>query len=144
MACYAMGLKVSAEITPGTVYATHTSPDILTIKVLYNKEGEIDGAEPQDGDWDRDFAHALVINLPYKEIAAELEKHNIVAIERIGSFQHFKNIECKSEEPFGPTSELEITIEFWRQDNVFNATACQLLRSINGDDVKEAIYNNEK
>lgn len=132
--CYGMHLKLlSAKLKER---APNTS-DTLILNIEFTDHFQEDGHGPWHGDHERDFAEAIVRNLPREPIAELLQANEISGFGNISGCGVIVHKTDRSEN-FMPVFAMEVRICFSRNET-YTSLANQLLDSVTWQTTKAAI-----
>lgn len=113
--------------------------DYMILEVEFTHAHQEDGHMPAHGDMDRDFAEAIIRNIPREPIAKLLEENNIKGLKIGQSGYGVKVKTTERSEFFMPVFEMEIRIPVTREENQSISLANQLLGTVTYPAVKAAI-----
>ena len=116
-------------------------PNLLILEIEFTQAGQQDGHGPWHGDDARDFAEAIIRNLPREKLAKLLKDNNIngLKIDR-GSGVTTWDLNVLQKDHFMPLKRMEIRIGFGLEPDTHVSLADQLLNEISWRAVKAAIH----
>lgn len=132
------------KILSAILYKQEFACDQLVIQMEFTEAGQMDGHMPAHGDMERDFAEALIRNIPQEELLQIFKDNDIKGFKRIFNSCSATVIKTNRFENFMPVMIMELRLAFSPEVDPYVSAVNQLLDSIPWEPVKTAIANPEQ